>query len=367
MSRQSYPKPSNISNSRLNKLGDKLRDGIISDDELIEIDGWRASHLYPMNTFRAMLHKRVRRVQKAGVAQRLKRMPTVRDKLIRMPETELSRLQDIGGLRVILPNISEVYKLNEYLHSSAQKHTLKKTRDYIKEPKADGYRGIHVVFKYHGTTITAQEYDGLLIEIQLRTSLQHSWATAVEIASLITGEKYKSGFGNEKWLDFFRIASKAIELLEYLDDGEEFIASPPFKPVELYDELLTIDSEEKITESLQAFSQAVRVIHSQKRGSDYYVIKIDPSQKQTTIYGFSGQNTSEAISLYNDLEKENVGTDIDQVLVTAGKLNELKRAYPNYFPDVSKFVSIIGIFREAHRLYQNDKMEYNKKYGSQSK
>lgn len=86
----SYPEPSQISRSQLNRYGDEIRQGKISNEALREIDRWRASHLYPMNTFRTTLHRKIRAISGAGLAQRLKRMPTIIDKLNRFPKMELS-------------------------------------------------------------------------------------------------------------------------------------------------------------------------------------------------------------------------------------------------------------------------------------
>lgn len=53
-------------------------------------------------------------------------------------------------------------------------------------PKMDGYRGIHDVYEYDVRSDYGVMWNGLLIEIQYRTLLQHSWATAVEVAGLLT-------------------------------------------------------------------------------------------------------------------------------------------------------------------------------------
>ncbi len=39
--------------------------------------------------------------------------------------------------------------------------------------------------------------------MQIRTAVQHSWATAVEVVGAFTAQSLKSSQGNEKWLDFF--------------------------------------------------------------------------------------------------------------------------------------------------------------------
>lgn len=248
-----------------------------------------------------------------------------------------------------MPNLGEVYKLYEFYKTSRINHELINEKDYIRNPKKDGYRGIHLVFRYRGQNDTARKYDGLLLEVQLRTALQHSWATAVEMAGLINGTKYKNGLGSRRWLKFFEITSKMVELLEYVDtDGAKYVPEPSRGALDLYGELKTVDPRWKITTSLQNFAKAVQVINDQENNSEYYIVQMNPIERATRIYGFSKMEIGEAIRLYDQMEHENAGTEIDQVLVTAGKLKDLKRAYPNYFPDVSMFVAMIGALAEVY-------------------
>lgn len=90
--------------------GDTLRHADeATDDELFEaivtVDGWRASHALPLGRVNAGLRYYVRKVGVASpeVTQRLKRFATIADKLQRQPRMVLSRMEDIGGVRAILP------------------------------------------------------------------------------------------------------------------------------------------------------------------------------------------------------------------------------------------------------------------------
>ena len=64
--------------------------------------------------------------------------------------------------------------------------------DYIAHPKSDGYRGVHYVYKYRSGSTPKAEFNSLRIEVQLRSRLQHAWATAVETVSTFTGQALKS-------------------------------------------------------------------------------------------------------------------------------------------------------------------------------
>ena len=61
------------------------------------IDNWRASHAYPMHAIANTLKKKLKKHKNILIAQRLKRLDTILDKLNRFPQMNLSRMQDLGG------------------------------------------------------------------------------------------------------------------------------------------------------------------------------------------------------------------------------------------------------------------------------
>ncbi|MDD4796164.1 MAG: RelA/SpoT domain-containing protein [Eubacteriales bacterium] len=131
----------------------------------------------------------------AIVAQRLKRLQSITNKLNRFPNMGLCTMQDIGGCRVIVSSIEEAYKIIGKLKKSSMRHKLREEYDYIKSPKEEGYRSYHITYSYHSDR--NEKYNGLFIEIQVRTHIQHLWATAVETMDIFTGESLKNGFGSE--------------------------------------------------------------------------------------------------------------------------------------------------------------------------
>src|SRR3546814_14420154 len=84
--------------------------------------------------------------------------------------------------------------------------------DYIRSPKSSGYRSIHLVLKYKSKKYP--EYNNLLLEVQIRTHAQHSWATAVETVGAVLGQALKSSEGEAAWLSYFQYASLALEYME---------------------------------------------------------------------------------------------------------------------------------------------------------
>jgi ppGpp synthetase/RelA/SpoT-type nucleotidyltranferase len=135
------------------------------------------------------------------VSQRLKRRPTIIDKLRREPAMMLGRMQDIGGCRAVLNDLEEVVKVHARIRRTGR---IKRVRDYIQEPAESGYRSIHVIVAY----------DERLIEVQLRTQVQHQWAVTVERLGGRLHQDIKGGEGRHEIHDLLRAISEAMRLEE---------------------------------------------------------------------------------------------------------------------------------------------------------
>ena len=48
------------------------------------------------------------------------------------------------------------------------------------------------------------------MELQYRTQAQHAWATALEVVSRVTENQPKFDRGDERYMEFFRLASEII-------------------------------------------------------------------------------------------------------------------------------------------------------------
>ena len=197
----------------LNRIGDKLRaDSDISQAEVACLDSWRAAHKHVMNAFQSMLRGRTRG-KSISVAQRHKRRLTIVDKLIREPRMQLARMDDVAGIRLIFPDIDSMHQFRGSFLSSKHKHTRKSTNnkyDYVLYPKDTGYRGIHDIYIYYSDSKSCSVANGLMIEVQFRTSAQHAWATANEIITMTTDNRTKFNSGDTRYLEFFRLSSEII-------------------------------------------------------------------------------------------------------------------------------------------------------------
>ena len=117
-------------------------------------NNWRSSHSYPLLAMRMTLAGRARRVDgDALVAQRLKRLRSTESKLRRLPHMKLSQMQDIGGCRAVVGSVQQVDDLVSLYELGTAKNPHKRAQfvekyDYIAQPKGNGYRSVHLVYKY---------------------------------------------------------------------------------------------------------------------------------------------------------------------------------------------------------------------------
>ena len=208
--------------SQIAKAGSILRDASSTPDKvewaLGVLDNFRALHVEPLNGFQNTLRARLKKLELENtiVAQRIKRKPTILEKLQRFKSMRLDQMDDIGGIRAIVSNIAELQNLRKLYTDGSHRllHALQREDDYIASPKSSGYRGVHLVFRYQTKKEDKAGYNGLRIEMQLRTQLQHTWATAVETFEAFMGEKFKSSQGAQEWLDFFALVASAFALKE---------------------------------------------------------------------------------------------------------------------------------------------------------
>jgi putative GTP pyrophosphokinase len=185
-----------------------LRKGRL-DADLLLIDTWRSQHARPLVRVNAGLRHYIRKAGADGaqVSQRLKRLSTIVDKLSRQSNMELSRMEDIGGVRVILPQQSYVDAVVESIER-ARGWSVRRVRRYVEGgvpgPKDDGYRAVHVVVIK----------DGYHVEIQFRTPVQDSWAQSVEQDTRRLGSALKFGGGPTELREYYKLVSEYFALRE---------------------------------------------------------------------------------------------------------------------------------------------------------
>jgi len=304
------------------------------NDALEKLSNWRASHAYPLSIIHKLLLGRAKKIDKKVLsAQRLKRIPSIVNKLKRFPSMKLQRLQDIGGCRVILSDTSKVYALKNDITKKFSNHKLIKENDYIEEMKDSGYRGIHLIYKYQGKTHTI--FNNHLIEIQLRTELQHAWATSVEILGTYLNESLKSSQGSQEILDFFKKVSLLFSFAEKNGVDMNTFSNQALKK-SIINDIKVLD----IITKLKAFSVTTKSISKGDKKDGYSLLNLDTKKMVVNIRHFKKENLEQAVHEYLRLERESGDMNSDNiVLVSTQSVHNLKKAYPNYFADSNKFIN----------------------------
>lgn len=327
------------SNSQIKLAGDVVRHGDNSSPEYanaIEVlDNWRAAHAYPLQCIYMAFHRYA--PKNAIVAQRLKRLHSIVGKLRRHPSMGLLRMQDLGGCRVIVNNVDLVYSIANRYKNSHTPNILKKEYDYIQNPKESGYRSLHLVYEYHSKQ--KPEYDkGMLIEVQLRTKLQHTWATAVETIGEFTRQALKADEGDDYLRRFFALVSSAFAL----DEGLPCVPNTPTDREELNKEMRQLANQYKIVDLLKAAAISVHEVSDAKsRGNSSCLLQINYEKKVVQFRFFSKAEIDKAIAAYNKLENTGEPNRINAVLVSVSSIAQLRKAFPNYFIDIGDFIEYV--------------------------
>ncbi|MCI9131993.1 GTP pyrophosphokinase [Thomasclavelia cocleata] len=89
-------------------------------------------------------------------------------------ESIVINLTDIAGVRVICNYVSDVYKIADMLIKQSDIKLIKK-KDYIKHPKNNGYRSLHLVVEV--PIFLAEKVQPIPVEIQIRTIAMDFWAS----------------------------------------------------------------------------------------------------------------------------------------------------------------------------------------------
>ncbi len=167
-----------MSRSQVRRAGARLRQaGAPSEDDQRIYDAYRDTFAEPLREVSEAIREMAGGVP---VQSRLKRFETVVEKL-RRGTSDLSRLEDIAGCRVVLPTMREQHQLLDRIR---ERWAVMRERDHQASPR-DGYRARHIV-------VRAQDRP---VEVQVRTELEDLWANASEKLATALDPAIKYGGG----------------------------------------------------------------------------------------------------------------------------------------------------------------------------
>ena len=196
--------------------------------------------------------------------------------------------------------------------------------------------------------IAGSGYNGLQVEIQLRSKLQHAWATAVETAGAIKNQALKSSEGNAGWLRFFALAGSWLAIKE----RSPVVPETPSDPVTLRDSLVRLATDLNVVGTLDDYRTFISYAPERLPSHcHYFLLERRPDERSMTVSGFRKSRLAGAAKLYEEREEEIRGIDgAEVVLVAMDSVANLRAAYPNYLFDTDLFIKELDLAtrRQVH-------------------
>lgn len=337
-----YPKKRVTNAGKILAAGTEKIDNLPAWQEYLDaldiVNNWRAAHAFPLNTIQIGLRRIAKSVESSAiVAQRIKRLSSITSKLYRFPTMSLSQMQDLGGCRAIVGDVKSVDGILYLYKKSNMKHHLHTLDNYIDKPKTSGYRGVHMIYTYNSDK--NETYNGLKIEIQVRTQLQHAWATAVETVGTFVRQALKSSQGEKEWLRFFSLMGTALAIRE----NTPTIPGTPQDEASLIAELNSLAESLDVANKLRAYGAALKTLEDASvKSAHYFLMTLEPEAETVSVKGFKGNELQKATDMYLEVEKTlNAKRGAEAVLVSVESIAALQRAYPNYFLDTDLFLDAL--------------------------
>lgn len=254
-------------------------------------------------------------------------MQSIRRKLRRTNYT-LYQMQDIAGCRAILDSRQDVDALLGFYHEGLSRREIVREDDYISNPKVNGYRSHHIVLKFSGDD-DDERFQRHFVEIQIRSKLQHAWATAVEAVGLFENEDMKGGEGSQNWQRLFQLVSSEFALAE----GCPIVPGTSQNSGERRKELLDLVGELDALKSLDGIREAISFSDAVRApGAKYYLVQYDYERRKVEIVPHA--YLPKGLTDYQEEEKK---PTLNSVFVEVDRIGDLKGAFPNYFLDVGLF------------------------------
>ncbi len=192
----------NLSKTQIDRLGDRLKGGPHTEDDLRLLDDYRRSFSEAYETV-------VQGMSQQGLlptGRPAKSTGSIVEKL-RRESIRLSQMQDIAGCRVVVTGVVEQERVIASLTAVFHEASVMDRR----EKPSYGYRAVHIIANIFGKPV----------EIQVRTALQHGWAEVSEKASDVVDATIKYGGGPEFLRSRLSGSSEAVADYEKLERVQE--------------------------------------------------------------------------------------------------------------------------------------------------
>jgi ppGpp synthetase/RelA/SpoT-type nucleotidyltranferase len=231
-----------LTKSQIDRLGDRLKKGNITEADLRLLDLYRRSFTPAYEIVVGTIRQDLA-LEPTG--RPAKSTTSISDKL-RRESIRLTQIQDIAGCRLTVADIAEQDAVVQSLTNLFEQTAIVDRR----QRPSHGYRAVHVV---------VNSLDKM-IEIQVRTSLQHLWAELSEKLSDIVDPAIKYGAGNENVRKTLTVTSEMVIAMESFETTlAEVKKEIPLevKVVDAFKQLIVENEEEKTALRQRAF----KVLH----------------------------------------------------------------------------------------------------------
>lgn len=350
-----------LTRSQVKKAGSKLKKeapGSPAYQNAMDILAkWKAQHTKPLEKARAELHELSIKIDAdVTLASREKRARSIVDKLARESSMALDTMQDIGGCRAVLSVEKDVMKLVTLLRK--KKH-IETADNYIKKPKRDGYRSFHLIAEYPVIGLGK-----LPIELQIRTKIQHAWATAGEITELFTNKSIKHLAGDAQWKEFYKDLSEIFAVIDSLAHRDMDFAEMDVRGVarslkpninreqmHVVRRLVKQQKQLDVLEKFQAYRNSLKFADESRANAEYesgyfliHVTHLKSPRPEIILVHYPSEHLTHAQQKTYELEKRIAAVDTELVvLVSSQAVGGIKAAYPNYFADSMLFTKLLNV------------------------
>lgn len=349
--------PSNIVNAPVtrksaNKISKHLKepDGDRFPEALGIAHRWRRQHALPTEECFRALFGATEAIGAPSLSFRLKRMESIIGKIKRPgKDYRLGTMDDIGGCRVIVDDMSQLERAVRAIRSSLKlKEGSGAMKDYTSRPRESGYRSCHLV------TMNRGEDRDYRVEVQVRTKLQHLWATAIEAVGSVYGidlktEKDPAGCCDPLEGDLRALFSSLADVFA-IEEG----CRPSRPGITMEDALAKIRSSAALERLLSDLSNVKDAVFIEGPSSDsglpgLYLMEFRRGIQYLSISRYERDEIDEAFERYDrsDVEARLSLTaddreESDSVLTYARSEEELALVYPNYSAKVEPLLQELG-------------------------
>lgn len=323
-----------ISKTQIDRSGAFMSDESIEYDETklkydLIFDDYRKNHLEPLTKFTISLQKwLLESGSNFYIAQRLKRKPQILRKLKRF-SVRLTQLQDIGGCRIIVENNEDVDKLHKHIESIIQnsdKFKLVRTTDYREKGRDDsGYRALHLI-------ILADEY---MVELQIRSSIQHYWSESIERTSVLYGHRLKEQEGHRDVINYFKYFSDCLHSIE---TNKRLAHHEEIKLQELRENAERIILESTSGNRLSGYvnNNIIRQMSEHEKNSNStfnnWILVFDWDDGNFVTWEAVGTKPEDAVKAYRRYEEQFPESDNKEVvLIGSQNISTVQHTHSHYF------------------------------------